>query len=163
MDATEKKVERISLSVPIFTEFKGPRLDRRVSIPGNKDYCLMVSLPIPNEENVMELYGITWEELIKNAVKQVSYSRDRVAFDGIKSTPIWATASDTELANVGKQMTPGFKDAPKRASSEKVAKNAIKEKKASEFDQTCLTYGLDPTTSTMADLIQAINKVKSKK
>lgn len=162
MDVTEKK-ERIALSVPIFTEYRGARLNRRVSIPGNKEYCLLVGLPIPDESNVQELYGITWDEFVKNAVKQVSYSRDKVALDGIKSFPLWESATEENLKDLGQEMTPGFQEAPKRVSSEKTAKNAIKEKKANEFDATCLTYGLDPKTATMADLIAAINRVKSKK
>lgn len=148
-----EKIERTPLSVPVYSDYTGPRMDRRVTIVKDCPYVFMVQLPIATPDNVMDLYGVDETDFRRAAVKELSYLRDKTAMAEVDTTIDWATVSEETLKEIGVKMTIGFKTAKIRA--EKSLKNAIKERKVSESDQTKIKYGLSPD-ATMEELVEAI-------
>ena len=125
--AKEKKVEKIYIDLPVFPEFTGERVLRRIKI--NKEYGFECRLPVPKTvEEIASMYDVPADEVLAIAVKQISYARDTelaktikndvdngVDFNAIEDVSSYAGIFEGDLAK-----------APERKVSEKTA--AKKEK-----------------------------------
>jgi hypothetical protein len=150
---TIEKTERIALSVPVFTDYSGPRMTRRVTIFKGCNYAFEIQLPVPSPEKVPDVYGVTEEKFRESAAKELSYLRDTTALAGIDTNMDWATVSQEALVKIGVILTKGFSTA--KAKSAKGEEKVKKEQKVSDSDATKIKYGLSPDAS-MEELVAAI-------
>lgn len=154
-DNKKEAKELVSLPIEVFPDFTGERVSRDLRVK-DTDFKVSANLPVPDTaEAIAEMYGLeSATEVLRIAVKQISYGRDREINSYLKENAE-NVESDSVLAKAGEIFQHDLETAPERKVSEKTAKRKEEKKKASQLDVLFAEFGVDNLADLKAKMAEA--------